>query len=153
VSLAYRVPRPLHVKWNRLCNGALLIGAVFAEQIDLLALFLGLNAVTLAVTIRRGPTRWLLTLFEKHLKGWLDVPAAYERSYAMTAATERFEITLRIVAASGVLAVYPYAPMAAWLICIGMGIFMLISAFFGFCLSAFGFIGLRYVRKHCCVRA
>ena len=60
---------------------------MFAEQIDLLALFLGLNAVTLAVTIRRGPTRWLLTLFEKHLKGWLDVPAAYERSYAMTAAT------------------------------------------------------------------
>ncbi|WP_345986096.1 hypothetical protein WCX49_02995 [Sulfurimonas sp. HSL-1656] len=153
MSLAYSAPKPLHVKWNRLLNGALLVAAVFSEQIELLYIFLALNIVTLVVSIRFGPARWLLALFEKHLKGWLDVPAAYERSYAMTAATERFEIGLRLLAGTAVLLLYPCCPLAAWLITVGMGIFMLISAFFGFCLSSFGLIGLHYVRKHCCVRS
>ncbi|MHC3993791.1 hypothetical protein ACXWTF_03125 [Thiomicrolovo sp. ZZH C-3] len=151
--MPYSAPSPLHVKWNRLFNGILLVTAVFSEEVELLYLFLALNSVTLVVQIRRGPARWLLLLFEKYVKGWLDVPPAYERSYAMTVSRERFEIALRLLAISLVLLLYPCCPLAAWLLTVAMGIFMLISTFFGFCLSSYGLIGMQYVRKHCCVRA
>jgi hypothetical protein len=150
--LTYSVPSPLDVKWNRLLNSVVMISAVFSQKIELLYLFLGLNLLTLLVTMHYGPTRWLLRLVEKWVVRWLDVPQAYARSYAMTAATERFEVFLRIVAVSLAIAVYGCCPLLTWLTAIGMGIFMLISTFFGFCLSALGFIAMRHVKERCRVR-
>lgn len=149
--MAYRAPAPLFVKWNRLVNSLIIISAVFLGRVELLYLFAALNIVTFVTTIQYGPTRWLLWLFEKHVPRWLEVPSAYARSYAMTSATERFELLLRIIAVSVALAFYPCCPIVTWLLSVGMGIFMLISTFFGFCLSALGFIALRAARK-CHVR-
>lgn len=132
-------------------NSLIVISAVFLGRVELLYFFAALNIVTFVTSIRYGPTRWLLWLFEKHVPHWLEVPAAYARSYAMTSTTERFELLLRIIAVSLALALYPCCPVVTWLLSVGMGIFMLISTFFGFCLSALGFIALRAARK-CYVR-
>ena len=150
--MPYSVPRPLHVKWNRLFNSALMICAVLTERVELLCFFVGLNAVTLLITIHWGPTRWLIRPFEKPLEKWFDVPEAYARSYAMTAATERFEIALRLLFASLAVALYFCCPLMTWQIAVVMGIFMLISTFFGFCLSALGFIAARTFKERCRVR-
>lgn len=150
--MIYQIPLPLYVKWNRLVNSMLLIGAVFSERIELLYLFAGLNLITFLTTIHYGPVRWLLLPFEKRVPGWLDVPAAYARSYAMSLATERFEIILRLVAVAVAIAFEGCCPLVTWLMAVGMGIFMLISTFFGFCLSALGFIAVRFVKENCCVR-
>ncbi|MEJ2468145.1 MAG: hypothetical protein P8Y65_07190 [Campylobacterales bacterium] len=129
-----------------------MISAVLTERVELLCFFVCLNTVTLVVTIHWGPTRWLMHPFETHLKKWLGVPEAYARSYAMTAVTERFEILLRLIFASIAIALYFCCPLLTWLFAVGMGIFMLISTFFGFCLSALGFIAARAVRERCRVR-
>lgn len=150
--MVYRVPKPLIVKWNRLINSTVMIAAVLTARVELLYVFGGLNLLTFLTTIHYGPSRLLLLPFEKHVPSWLDVPAAYARSYAMSEATERFEILLRIIAVSAALALYGCCPIATWMMAVGMGVFMLISTFFGFCLSALGFIALRQLRENCCVR-
>lgn len=150
--MTYHVPRPLFVKWNRLVNSALMIAAVLFERVELLYVFAGLNVFTFVSTIHFGPSRLLLFPFEKHVPSWLDVPAAYARSYAMTEATERFEILLRIFAVSAAIVLYGCCPIVTWMMAVGMGIFMLISTFFGFCLSALGFIAIRFFTEKCCVR-
>ena len=150
--MIYKPPRPLHVKWNRLVNSLIVISAVFTEQIPLLWFFLFLNTITLVATIHYGPTRWLLALSGKRAERWLDVSPAYARSYALNASTERFEILLRIAAVSLALVLYACCPTVTWLLAVGMGIFMLISTFFGFCLSALGFIAVRFMKERCCVR-
>jgi len=136
------------VKWNRLVNSLLLIAAVFSERETLLYFFLFLNTVTFVVTVHYGPSRWLLQPFEKAAAKWLDVSPAYARSYAMNQATERFEIISRLVMVALALVLYPCCPMATWLITVGMGIFMLISTFFGFCISALGFLAMEYAMGH-----
>jgi hypothetical protein len=150
--LSYRTPRPLHVKWNRLVNSLIMIVAVFSERVEFLYAFLFVNMITLLISINYGPIRWALFPFENAVKRLLDVSPAYARSYAMNAATERFEILSRIVAVSIALTLYGCCPMATWLISVAMGIFMLISTFFGFCLSALGFIALRYAKESLRVR-
>ena len=150
--MRYKIPRPLHVKWNRLLNSVLIIGAVFTERVELLYLFIALNLLTLSFTIHYGPTRWLLRPFEKAAARWLDVPPAYARSYAVNALTERFEVVLRILFMLAAVTFYPCCPTVTWLIAVGMGIFMLISTFFGFCLSALGFIAVRSVTERFGVR-
>lgn len=150
--MAYHVPKPLFVKWNRLINSVLVIAAVLSERIELLYVFGGLNVLTLLTTIHYGPTRLLLLPFEKHVPRWLNVPSAYARSYAMSEVTERFEIMLRIIAVSAAISLYGCCPITTWLMAVGMGIFMLISTFFGFCLSAMGFITFRFIKERCCVR-
>jgi len=146
----YHSPKPLHVKWNRLVNSLIMIAAVFTQRIELLYLFLGLNIVTFVVTIHYGPTRWLLWPFERRLRlRLLDVSPAYTRSYAMTATTEKFEILLRILATILATGFYFCCPVVTWLLAVAMGIFMLISTFFGFCLSALGYIAVTAVtRRH-----
>jgi len=146
----YHPPKPLYVKWNRLFNSLLVISAVFFQRIELLYLFLALNIVTFVVTIHYGPARLLLWPLRK-LFGlrFLDVPEAYVRSYRMTASTERFEILLRILAVTVAVTLYGCCPTATWLMASAMGIFMLISAFFGFCLSALGFIAVRSLKARC----
>jgi len=144
----YYSPRPLYVKWNRLMNSLLMIAAVFSQRIELLYLFLAVNIVTFVVTIRFGPMRWLLWPIERlPLVRLLDVSEAYVRSYHMTAQTERFEVLLRILAVSAAIGLYGCCPVATWLMAVAMGIFMLISTFFGFCLSALGYIAVKSLRK------
>lgn len=150
--MTYKSPRPLHVKWNRLVNSLILISAVLSARVELLYFFLLLNIVTFGVTIHYGPSRWLLQPFEKMAAKWLDVSPAYARSYAMNLSTERFEIISRLLTVSMALLLYPCCPMAVWLITVGMGIFMLISTFFGFCISALGFLAMNYIMGRCRVR-
>ncbi len=148
--MQYHPPKPLYVKWNRLANSILMITAVFAERIELLYLFLALNIFTFVVTIRYDLFTALLWPFEKlSLVRFLDVPEAYVRSYRMRASTERFEVLLRILAVSAAIALHGCCPVVTWLMAIAMGIFMLISAFFGFCLSALGYIGIKSLKRRC----
>lgn len=150
--MRYKPPTPLQVKWNRLLNSLIVILAVFAERVELLYLFGIINVLTLLFSMRYGPIRWLLWPVEKPVALVLDVAEAYARSYALDQSMERFEIALRIVAVSVAIAFSPCCPLLMWLIAVGMGIFMLISAFFGFCLSALGFIGFQYAKERIRVR-
>lgn len=146
----YHPPKPLYVKWNRLFNSLVVISAVFLQRIELLYFFLGLNIVTFVVTIHYGPSRWLLWPIGKTVGlQWLDVSEAYVRSYRMTASTERFEVLLRILAVTAAIAFYSCCSTVTWLMASAMGIFMLISAFFGFCLSALGFIAVKSLKARC----
>ncbi len=148
--MQYHPPKPLFVKWNRLFNSIVVIGAVFSQRAEFLYFFLAINMVTFVATIHYGPTRFLLWPIRKTVGlRFLDVSPAYVRSYRMTASTERFEILLRILAVTAALSFYPCCPTVTWLMASAMGIFMLISAFFGFCLSALGYIAVKSLKARC----
>ena len=68
----------------------------------------------------------------------------------MNQESEWFEIISRLLVSLIAIAVYQETPLIAWLIGAFMGIFMMISTFFGFCLSALGYIGFKNVKKTSC---
>ncbi len=146
-TLSYKIPLPEYVKWNRLVNSFIMISAVFFESIELVYFFALLNLMTFANTISYSLTTRIYLLIER-LSRWnlCQISPTYERSYAMGLETERFEFILRVLVATLAIVLYAYWPMMTWLIAIIMGIFMMISTFFGFCLSALGFIAYRSLR-------
>jgi len=144
----YTSPEPSIVKFNRLVMGLLIITAVFSERIEFLYLFFFINIFTFITTLQYAPTSWIYMLLRKLFGRELcHISKTYERSYFMTKATERFEMTLRILFSGVAIAFYANFPMVTWLMVIFMGIFILISTFFGFCLASLGFIGIRSVKE------
>lgn len=148
VWFTYQSPAPVMVKFNRLILGLIIVAAVFSRQIEFLYLYFAINLLTLLTTLRFSPTSWLLKLASFFLKRPVfTISPAYERSYFMNRESECFELCLRLLVSALAIGFFPHYPLVTWLIGTFMGVFMMISTFFGFCLSSLGYIGVKSVKK------
>ncbi|MHB8100017.1 MAG: EAL domain-containing protein [Sulfuricurvum sp.] len=150
-GFTYHTPEPGVVKFNRLILGLIIILGVFFQSIELFYIYFAINLVTLVTTLKFSPTSWLFNALSYFLKDpqWYISPV-YERSYFMNQESEWFEILSRLLISLIAIAIYPDTPLITWLIGTFMGVFMMISTFFGFCLSALGYIGVKNVKKVSC---
>lgn len=146
--LYYHIPESGMVKFNRLILGLVMIVGVFTQQILFFYLYFTINLLTLATTIYYSPTTWLYHLgsylFKKPI---CTIAKGYERSYFMNQESEWFELLSRLIVSMSAIYFYNDYPLVTWLIGTFMGVFMMISTFFGFCLSALGYIGLKSFQK------
>lgn len=144
----YTIPESSVVKFNRLILGSIMIIGVFTQRIEFIYLYFVVNVLTLLTTIHYSPTSWVYRGAEVILKKPIcSIATGYERSYFMNQESEWFELFSRLFVSFIAIYLYDYYPLATWLIGIFMGVFMMISTFFGFCLSALGYIGLKSVQK------
>ena len=145
---SYQSPTSGEVKFNRLVLGFIIILGVFFQNINYFYFYFAINLITLITTVHFSPTSWLLHLIELILKRPIcTISPAYKRSYFMNRESEWFELFARLFVSSIAVGLFFYYPLAAWLIGTFMGVFMMISTFFGFCLSALGYIGFRSLQK------
>jgi diguanylate cyclase (GGDEF)-like protein len=144
----YQSPTSGEVKFNRLVLGFIIILGVFFQNINYFYFYFAINLITLITTVHFSPTSWLLHFIELILKRPIcTISPAYKRSYFMNRESEWFELFARLFVSSMAIGLFFYYPLAAWLIGTFMGVFMMISTFFGFCLSALGYIGFRSLQK------
>lgn len=150
-GFTYHPPEPGVVKFNRLILGIIIILGVFFQRIEFFYLYFAINLLTLMTTLRFSPTSWLFNALSYFLKDhqWYISPA-YERSYFMNQGSEWFELFSRLLVSAIAIVFYQETPLITWLIGTFMGIFMMISAFFGFCISALGYIGFKSFQKSSC---
>lgn len=148
LGFTYQAPTSGVVKFNRLILGIVMILGVFFQNIELFYTYFAINLLTLATTLKFSPTSWLfnaLSYFFKDQKCYIS--PAYERSYYMNQESEWFELLARLLVSLVAIGFYAYAPLVTWVIGTIMGVFMMISTFFGFCLSALGYIGFKSLQK------
>ncbi len=143
----YRAPTPELVKFNRIVSAFILIVALFSEHVSFLYIFTLINTLTLIVGMKYALSSLIYNFFEQvlHVK-ICDVNFLYKRSYYVDHRTERFEIIMRVLVGAFAMLIYEVEPMVAWLLIIFMAIFMLISSFFGFCLSALAYVAYKYIK-------
>lgn len=152
LGFTYHPPEPGVVKFNRLILGIIIILGVFFQRIELFYVYFGINLLTLVTTLKFSPTSWIFYVLSYFTKAtsWTISPA-YERSYYMNQESEWFELFARIFVSLIAIALYHYNPLVTWIIGTFMGVFMMISTFFGFCLSALGYIGFKSFQKSSCL--
>lgn len=145
---AYQSPAPGVVKFNRLVLGFIIIFGVFFQNIELFYLYFAINLISLITTVQFSPTSWLLHLLEGVFKRSIcTISPAYKRSYFMNRESEGFELFARLLVSFIAIEFFSHYPLVTWLIGTFMGVFMMISTFFGFCLSALGYIGFKSLKK------
>ncbi len=151
LGFTYHAPDPGVVKFNRLILGIVMILGVFFQSIELFYVYFAINLLTLVTTLQFSPTSWLFNVLSYFLKDpkWYISPA-YERSYFMNQESEWFELFARLLVSLIAISFYQETPLVTWLIGTFMGVFMMISTFFGFCLSALGYIGFKSFHKTSC---
>ena len=144
----YRPPEPGVVKFNRLILGIIMVLGVFFQSIELFYIFFAINLLTLVTTLKFSPTSWLFNALSYFLRDpkWYISPV-YERSYFMNQESEWFELFARLFVSFIAIVFYQDTPLVTWLIGTFMGVFMMISTFFGFCLSALAYIGFKSFKK------
>lgn len=148
---SYQSPLPSMVKFNRLTMGALMIIGIFSQNINFFTAYFIINLLTLVTTVRFSPSSLLLRFIEMIAgRSVCNISPLYARSYFMNRESEWFELAARILVSGLAIGIFSIYPLAAWLIGVFMGVFMMISAFFGFCLSSLGYIGFRSFQESSC---
>jgi len=144
IFLKYKQPKAEYVQFQRLVLGLIVLATVFTQEIMFMYLFLGLSILSFITTMNYSPTTLLFKLATIVIRRTpFRTPPQYAHSYVINQLAEVFEDGMRISA--GVLTIYIYtlSPLGAWIIASLMGIAMLISSFFGFCLSSLMYIGYK----------
>jgi len=146
IFLKYKQPRAEYVQFQRLVLGLITLGSVLFENIELIQLFTFLSAVSFITTMNYSPTTFMFRLFSYMLgKPLFTTAPQYAHSYITNRLAEIFEDLMRIAGGLGILYLYTFSVMGAWMMASFMGIAMMISSFFGFCLSSLMYIGYKKV--------
>ena len=146
IFLKYKQPKAEHVQFQRLVLGLITLIAVLAEDIFFVYVFLGLSVITFLTTVNYSPTTLLFKLLDFLLgRPLFSTAPQYAHSYITNKLAEIFEDILRISGGALILYLFTFSPLAAWMVASFMGIAMLVSSFFGFCLSSLVYIGYKYV--------
>jgi diguanylate cyclase (GGDEF)-like protein len=149
IRIIYKTPTSAMVKINRLFVGIIVASAVFFQNIHLIHLYFLLNLITAFTTIYYSISSAIYMLIVKSGLKICMVPSDYERSYFMNKESERFELLSRISVSFIAIMIYPYSHLTTWIIASVMSIFMMISTFYGFCLSSLIYIGyLKFFKQH-----
>ena len=139
----YRPPAPEDVKFQRLFMGALAIASIFLRDTQLLTAFLALSIVGLFTGTAHSPVTALLKLIQLTGLRPVRITEHHLRYYQINRQVDMVDHAMRIGAAAGALALMPVAETLAWGLVAFLCVFMLISAYFGFCLSALTYIAYR----------
>ena len=150
IFLKYKEPKAEYVQFQRLALGIMTLAAVLFERIDFIYAFLALSIITLVTTVCYSPTTLIFKLCGLLLRRPLFfTPARYAHSYVTNRLAETFEDILRICGGVIIIYLYSISPLAAWMMASFMSIAMLVSGFFGFCLSSLVYIGYQCLNKKC----
>ena len=142
IFLKYKQPKAEYVQFQRLVSGLLILAAVLFENIELVQLFTFLSAVSFITTMNYSPTSLLFRLLSFVFMGpFFTTSPQYAHSYITNRLVEIFEDLMRIAGGFTILYLYTVSPLGAWMMASFMGIAMMISSFFGFCLSSLVYIG------------
>jgi len=144
IFLKYKQPKAEYVQFQRLMLGLLTLASVLFERIEFIHIFLVLSVISFITTMNYSPTTFLLRFLSFLLgKQVFTTAPQYVHSYITNRLAEIFEDLMRI--GGGVMVIYLYSitPLAGWIMASIMGIAMMISSFFGFCLSSLMYIGYK----------
>jgi len=148
IFLKYKQPKAEYVQFQRLISGVIVLLAVLFENIQFVELFMVLSVVSFITTISYSPTTLLFKFLSYILTEPLFTTAPqYAHSYITYRLAEVFEDLMRIGGGACLLYLYTFSPLAAWMASSLMSIAMLISSFFGFCLSSLMYIGYKRLVK------
>jgi len=141
IFMKYKQPKAEYVQFQRLILGLLvLIGVVF-QEIFFVKVFLGVSIISLFTTVNYSPTTLIFKFTSlMYSEPIFTTPSQYVHSYIVHRLASIFEDLMRIVGGIAIIYFYPISETSAWLIGSFMSIAMLISSFFGFCLSALIYI-------------
>lgn len=148
IFLKYKEPQAEHVQFQRLISGLLTLFFALTENIVFVEVFIILNIISFITTVRYSPTTMLFKFLSfLYGKSIFTTPSQYVHSYRVQRLTSILEDLMRIGGGFGIFYVYQISPTIALLIAMFMAIAMLISSFFGFCLSALMHIGYKALLK------
>ena len=144
----YKIADPKHVKFQRIMMGWLAIASLFFREIDLVWVFFGISIFGLFTGTEYSATtlvyKFFNTLFKVNL---VRVSEHHIRYYQINRSMDVIDHVLRLIASTVALAFF-YSDLAivAWGAMSFLSVFMMISAYFGFCLSALSYIFLESIR-------
>lgn len=144
----YKQPKAEYVQFQRLVMGFLILFSVLGENILLIYIYLALSSISLMSTVYYSPTTLIFRLLSFiRGKSLFTTPPQYAHSYIVNRLAEFFEDIMRIGAGVAIIYFYSFSPLTAWIMASFIAIAMLISSFFGFCLSALMYIGYKFIMK------
>jgi len=148
IFLKYKQPQAEYVQFQRLVLGLIILGSVLFENIELIELFTLLSVVSFITTMNYSPTTLLYRTLSLILtKPLFTTAPQYAHSYITNRLAEIFEDLMRITGGFVLLYLYTLSPISTWMMASFMGIAMMISSFFGFCLSSLMYIGYKKLLK------
>lgn len=146
IFLKYKQPQAEYVQFQRLVLGLITLASVLFENIEFVQLFLLLSVVSFITTMNYSPTTFLFRILSFILSQPLFTTAPqYAHSYITNRLAEIFEDLMRIGGGLVILYIYSFSALGAWMMASFMGIAMMISSFFGFCLSSLMYIGYKKI--------
>ncbi len=144
IFLKYKQPKAEYVQFQRLIFGLCILIGVLFQRIEFIYAFLILSLLSFITTMNYSPTTMLYRLFSFILsKPLFETAPQYAHSYITNRLAEIFEDLMRIAGGTCIVYLYSQNELAAWMLGSFMGIAMLISGFFGFCLSSLLYIGYK----------
>lgn len=149
MKLYYKNADPKYVKFQRIMMGWLAIASLFSREIDLIWIFFGITFLGLFTgTAFSLPTllyKILHTVFKHDL---VRVSTHHLRYYQINTSMDLIDHILRLMASSAALVLYyNNLEVLAWGVISFLSVFMMLSAYFGFCLSALAYVTLENVRE------
>lgn len=147
MSFIYKIPTPSHVKFQRIIMGWLAIASLFSANVNLVLVFFALTLIG----ILTGTEYSLLSLFYRLVKKLTSIELVkisehHIRYYQVNASVDFIDHLLRIIASGSALLLFYYnLDIVAWGLIAFLSIFMMLSAYFGFCLSALSYIFLQNI--------
>lgn len=143
--LKYKTPTPTYVKFQRIIMGWLAIAALFSENINLVWIFFILTAIGIFTGTEYSPVSIFYKLIKKIFSfDMVKISEHHIRYYQVGTSVDFIDHLLRIIASGSALLLFFFGlHMAAWAMISFLSIFMMLSAYFGFCLSALSYIFLQ----------
>ena len=146
--MKYKQPKAEYVQFQRLVLGTMVLVGVIFEELFFIKLFLALSIISFITTINYSPTTLIYKLTSlMYSEPIFTTPHQYVHSYIVHRLAAIFEDLMRIAGGSAILYIYQFSETSAWVIASFMSIAMLISSFFGFCLSALLYIAYTSLQK------
>lgn len=144
IFFTYKEPLPSSVKFQRIIMGWLAIAALFIQDINIVRAFFVLSAIGLITGTRYSPSTLFLKIVKKLFKiSLVNISNHHIRYYQINSSMDFIDHFLRLIASSATLILlYLHQDTAAWMLMAFLSVFMMLSAYFGFCLSALVYIAL-----------
>ena len=141
----YKKPTDVHVKFQRIIMGWLAISALFTNDVYLVWLFFILTSIGIITGTHNSP----ITIFYRAIKKLFNydlvkISTYHIRYYQVNESVDFIDHLLRIIASATALLLFSMnLELAGWLLIAFLSTFMMLSAYFGFCLSALSYVFLQ----------
>lgn len=145
----YKHADPKHVKFQRLVLGWLAIAALFMRDVNLIWAFLAITALGLPLGTEYSLSTLFYKLWYAIFKHDLShITPHHTRYYEINTSMDIIDHLLRLGASGLALALYyAHLEMIAWGVISFLCVFMMLSAYFGFCLSALSYVTFMNIRQ------